>query len=67
MSDEASGPEDDTSEVAVLEWKQNMAVKSGISGRSDAQLIKASFFETIKPNWRSDEVSFTLHFRVRTE
>ena len=50
MSDEASGPEDDD-EDSVAEWKRDMAAKAGISGRSDAQLAKMSFFEVIKPEW----------------
>ncbi|KAI1781943.1 hypothetical protein LXA43DRAFT_977826 [Ganoderma leucocontextum] len=60
MSDEASGPEDD-GEEAVVQWKREMAAKAGISGRSDAELKKMSFFEVVKPNWRSDELSKILH------
>lgn len=56
MSDEASGLEDD-SEEAVLQWKRDMASKEGISGKSDAQLAKMTFFEVVKPDWRSNEVS----------
>ncbi|KAM5538511.1 hypothetical protein V8D89_007844 [Ganoderma adspersum] len=60
MSDEASGPEDDD-EGSEAEWKRKMAAKAGISGRSDAQLAKMSFFEVVKPDWRSDELSKIFH------
>ncbi|TBU58454.1 hypothetical protein BD310DRAFT_906507 [Dichomitus squalens] len=57
MSDEASGPEDDSNEDAVMEWRRQMAEKAGITGKSDSQLAKLSFFEVIRPNWRSDELT----------
>ncbi|EJF59019.1 hypothetical protein DICSQDRAFT_128587 [Dichomitus squalens LYAD-421 SS1] len=57
MSDEASGPEDDENEEAVIEWRRQMAEKAGITGKTDAQLARMSVFEVIKPNWRSDELT----------
>ncbi|TBU34267.1 hypothetical protein BD311DRAFT_774073 [Dichomitus squalens] len=57
MSDEASGPSDDEDEEAVTQWRREMADKAGITGKSDVQLAKMSFFEVIKPNWRSDELT----------
>ncbi|TBU21202.1 hypothetical protein BD311DRAFT_783040 [Dichomitus squalens] len=57
MSDEASGPEDDEDEDVVMEWRRQMAEKVGITGKSDSQLAKMSFFEVIRPNWRSDELT----------
>ncbi|EJF57318.1 hypothetical protein DICSQDRAFT_129553 [Dichomitus squalens LYAD-421 SS1] len=57
MSDEASGPEDDSNEDAVTEWRRQMAEKAGITGKSDSQLAKLSFFEVIRPNWRSNELT----------
>ncbi|TBU55271.1 hypothetical protein BD310DRAFT_950909 [Dichomitus squalens] len=57
MSDEASGPEDNGDEAAVTEWRWQMAEKAGITGKSDPQLAKMSFFEVIRPNWRSDELT----------
>ncbi|TBU39692.1 hypothetical protein BD309DRAFT_1050282 [Dichomitus squalens] len=57
MSDKASGPEDDANEDVITAWRRQMADKAGITGKSDAQLAKLSFFEVIRPNWRSDELT----------
>ncbi|TBU38983.1 hypothetical protein BD309DRAFT_873245, partial [Dichomitus squalens] len=57
MSDEASGPEDDADNEAVTTWRRQMAEHAGITGKTDTQLAKMSFFEVIKPNWRSDELT----------
>ncbi|KAF9468339.1 hypothetical protein BDZ94DRAFT_781360 [Collybia nuda] len=61
MSDEASGPEDEDVETKE-QWKSRMGSMMGIS--TPAALMNVRFLETIKPNWRSDELSdifLTLH------
>jgi len=54
MSDEASGPEDETFE-SKDEWKEHMAEVSGFS--KDLPLENMRFWEKIRPEWRSCEVS----------
>lgn len=60
MSDYASGPED--SELESLEsWRGRMAKESGIDiAKMPSQALeKMVFWEAIKPEWRSEEVSNT--------
>ena len=57
MSDEASGPEDDSE--TLLQWKRRIAVTSGnfsAETLTDSFLDTQNFREVIKPNWRSAEV-----------
>ena len=62
MSDEASGPEDEPENLnglppeSVSDWKRRMAKHAGMAGRTDAQLKRTTFLETVAPNWRSAEV-----------
>ncbi|OBZ65363.1 hypothetical protein A0H81_14653 [Grifola frondosa] len=58
MSDEASGPEDGEDK---LEWKRRMAEKLGMIDVADNVLEKLSFFEIIRPNWRSEAYTEILH------
>ncbi|KAL1951518.1 hypothetical protein VTO73DRAFT_667 [Trametes versicolor] len=60
MSDEASGPEDEEVEDKKT-WKRRMAEKCGMKDKTDAQLKHITFFETVKPEWRSDMLSTMLH------
>ncbi|KAH9851418.1 hypothetical protein C2E23DRAFT_886589 [Lenzites betulinus] len=60
MSDEASGPEDDDTE-SLTQWKRRMAEKDGSTGMSDDVLRKKQYLETVKPNWRSDELTEIYH------
>ncbi|CDO75665.1 hypothetical protein BN946_scf184941.g18 [Trametes cinnabarina] len=60
MSDEASGPEDEETELKA-DWKRRMAERVGITNRSDAQLEKMVFFEVVHPNWRSEALTAILH------
>ncbi|KAI8986141.1 hypothetical protein BD414DRAFT_416524 [Trametes punicea] len=60
MSDEASGPEDETVEPKE-EWRRRIAEGAGIIGRTDAELKKMVFFEVISPRWRSEALTTILH------
>lgn len=54
MSDEASGPEDDSEETKEA-WKDRIAAKAGLG--ASKELGKLKFLEVIEPRWRSEEVS----------
>jgi hypothetical protein len=60
MSDEASGPEDETE--SLQDWKQRMAFLSGIESSEYEAISKLKFLEVIDPAWRSDEVRI-INFR----
>ena len=52
MSDEASGPEDDSE--THLQWKRRIAITSGnfsAENLTDSFLDTQNFREVIKPNW----------------
>jgi hypothetical protein len=56
MSDEASGPDDDSSET-FDEWKIQMAVAHGIRDPNEASISRLKFLERIEPKWRSAKAS----------
>ena len=62
MSDEASGPEDDTE--SLQDWKLRMALSWGIESPEYEVISKLKFLEVIDPAWRSEEVriiNFSRH------
>ncbi|KAL4259476.1 hypothetical protein AB1N83_007668 [Pleurotus pulmonarius] len=59
MSDEASGPEDDTEPESDDVWKRRMATLKGMGDVVD--LSRLMFTEVIKPEWRSDVLSEIYH------
>ncbi|KAF7368194.1 hypothetical protein MVEN_00139000 [Mycena venus] len=61
MSDEASGPEGDTSETAKEVWKTRMAFAAGLGNASDDALAKTSFLQVLECAWRSGKFSEMLH------
>ncbi|KIJ14141.1 hypothetical protein PAXINDRAFT_156253 [Paxillus involutus ATCC 200175] len=58
MSDEASGPEDDTDQ-SRKEWEMEMATKAGLA--ADGDLEGLNFLEVLKSPWRSEELGNVYH------
>ncbi|KAF8834834.1 hypothetical protein BDN67DRAFT_1016100 [Paxillus ammoniavirescens] len=58
MSDEASGPEDDTDQ-SHKEWEMEMATKAGLA--ADGDLEGLNFLEVLKSPWRSEELGNVYH------
>jgi hypothetical protein len=56
-SDEVSGPDLESDESHET-WKLRMAAQNGLSVTSRDTLAKLQFVEVLKPEWRSDAVSF---------
>ena len=56
MSDEASGPENEDN---LQEWTTQMAIAShkDVTNMTAVQLYQDKYYEVIKPEWRSQEVS----------
>lgn len=60
LSDEVSGPEDESVETKEA-WKVRMAAISGMSLEPNG-LENLYFLEILKPGWRSDSVRFSFPF-----
>jgi hypothetical protein len=57
MSDEASGPEGDTSETAKEVWKTRMAFAAGLGNVSDDRSANTTnFLQVLECAWRSGKV-----------
>lgn len=55
MSDELSGPEDESVE-SVANWKHRMATRAGYGDASPAAFAKLHFLEVLGADWRSEKV-----------
>jgi hypothetical protein len=56
MSDEASGPEED-SEEGFMNWKLRMAAAYGIKEPNEGSISRFKFLKKIQPKWHSAKVS----------
>lgn len=58
MSDDASEPEDPSEDKHS--WKRRMLIQAGWNEESitDELLAQTTIWENIKPEWRSEEVSY---------
>ena len=56
MSDDASGPEDESE--SRVRWIRRMARVAGLDERrmSDQEASELQIYENIRPNWRSEAV-----------